>query len=281
MLTIESYLEAKRLGLRHAGKAGSANTLKAYRHALQRAEYLLEKPLAEFTQDDGDRLMTLMEEAGFENAHKANILAALRGAFAYGIGTKIFEGDDPVGGIATPTVKRKLPTILTKEQLNSLYDSFEHERERLLFKLMYFGGLRIGEAVKLRVDHVTADAIIVQGKGNKERRTRLPQHLMNELHQFIRKNNVSAYVFAADAARPLHVSVFYDAFEKAKHVAAVPNELVPHNLRHTSATHMMKATNNVAVVQTFLGHERPETTMIYVQLADEDLDNAHLATFGD
>lgn len=275
LFTIENYLEAKRLGSRHAGRAASANTLKAYKHGLHRAEQLIGKPIASFTQEDGDTLMTLMDSYG--EAHKNNVLSALRGMFAWGIGTKLFVGDNPVGGIVTTQVKRKIPMILTKAQINALFNAFPHERERLLFKLMYFGGLRIGEAVSLRVDHVTNVSIVVRGKGNKERRTRLPQVIMDELHSYMRSLS-GEYVFGTD--KPMDVCVFYDAFNEAKRNANLPQHLVPHNLRHTSATHMMQATHNIAVVQRFLGHNRPETTMIYAQIADDDLDEAHVSTFG-
>jgi site-specific recombinase XerD len=278
MFRTEDYLEAKRLGKRHAGQQASPSTLKAYRHAIARAEQLVGKRLAEFTPDDGDTLLTRMDEAGFSDAHKANILAGVRGAFAWAIGTKQFEGDNPVAGLSTPKINRKVPTILTEDELVRLFAAFDSPLYRTCFKLMYYGGLRINEAMTLRRDCVFENAIVILGKGNQQRRTLLTKDVMSELQE-VMKTTEGPYVFS-HRDTPMHHSMFNAAFVRARIKANLSDRLVPHNLRHTSATHMQRKGKNLAITQKFLGHARPETTAIYVQLADADMEEAHRLAFG-
>jgi integrase/recombinase XerD len=285
MFSIEQYLEAKRLGARHTGKAASAKTLKSYEWALQRCERLLDKPLWEFDTNDGERLLSEMDAANFSSATRAQLLAAGKGIFAWAIATNRHNEANPFEGITKPTIKRTLPTILSKSEVKRFLTCFESDKYCLFFSLMYYCGLRIGEVCKIRHEDILPTSLKIQGKGNKQRLVPVPEAIMTKLVLYSRAHRDSQYVFYGessngDPSSPITLDAAYKAFHKAKFKANLTRDLHPHNLRHTSATHLQKSARDITVVQKFLGHSNISTTMIYAQIADEDVASASIKAFG-
>lgn len=286
MFTIEEYLHAKSVGSRHAGKAGSKRTIIAYGTALRTAERLIEKGISEFIEEDADTLMERMQEEGFESAYKANILAALRGAFTWAISNGRYEGSHPFAAISTPSALRKLPRILTTEEVECLFETIRHRKYRLFFQLMYYGGLRIGEVCSLRVEDVVNQGLIVRGKGGKQRQVYLPSKLYERLRYYIETHNDSMYVFSSDSLngkkdQPMSLVTAYEVFHEAAQKCKLPKDLRPHNLRHSSATHFHEKIGDLAATQKFLGHSRPETTTIYAVISDKRMRAAQQSVFGE
>lgn len=282
---IEAYLRAKKAGGRYAGKPASEQTIKAYRTALVAAERLVEKPLESFTTFDGDTLLQRFEEEGYAPAYRANILAAVRGFFDWLIAQREYTGVHPLLGIETPRIERTIPTILSKDQLHAFFSAIHHPKYKLFFRLMYYGGMRIGEVTKLQKKDIISDGIIVRGKGNKQRFVYLPDFLQEELRAFVATHTATAYVFYAESAnacndQPISLVHAREIFQRAKETCGF-EQLHPHNLRASSATHFHETTGDLALTQTFLGHARPETTMIYTQIANSRLRNASRTAFND
>lgn len=281
---IEQYLEAKRIGSRYTGNAGSPKTIKAYRAGLSAAQRLVGKDLLDFTEDDADRLMYLMGD--YANSYKANILSALRGFYTWALRTGRYQGSHPFDAISTPKAKRQLPTILTREQIDCLLASIPTKKYRLFFELMYFGGLRIGEVANLRREDIANDGTIIRGKGDKQRYVYLPASLRKKLNRWMEKHSDSPYVFYgvthnATVDKPMTLVQAYEEFDEAKRLCGLNPQLRPHNLRHSAATHMHAATGDLALTQKFLGHARPETTVIYAQIADSRMHDVQKSVFGD
>lgn len=276
----EDYLLAKKIGGRYVGKAASPKTITAYRNAFRATERMLGMPVEAMVEADGDVLMQRMEDEGLENAYRANILAALRGFFSWAIATGRYRGSHPLAAISTPKAKRKLPTILTKEQLDTLFDAIRHRKYRLMFELMYYGGLRSDEVRSLTVEDVYDDSIRVRGKGDKDRYVYLPTKIVHALKDFVREHNCMQYVFAGQGGGKMHHARVNAVFAEARDKCGLPKALHPHNLRHTSATHFHAETGDLAMTQRWLGHARPETTMIYAQIADARMKNAAAKVFG-
>lgn len=284
MLTIDAYLRAKETGGRFVGKAASQGTLRSYRSALTQAELLLGKPLSAMTEDDGDRFMEILSEKGFTSQYSSLLLSALRGAFVWGIGKKLFLTAHPFDGIQSPSKARELPTIMTKKQLEKFFAALSGQpKYQLFFKIMYYGGLRIDEVTKLKRSDVKEEALLVNGKGSKQRMVYLPDSLRKELGKWMQHHYESDYVFYSQyqTIKPMTVSYARTVFQQAVKKASLPAELHPHNLRHASATHFYEATEDMALTQKMLGHANPATTMLYAQIANKQLHNGQKKAFGD
>jgi site-specific recombinase XerD len=280
---IEEYLAMKRVGARYVGKAGAPKTILAYRFALQAVERLLGKTLLEITEEDSDVLMVEMHD--YEASYKAVILAALRGYYTWAIAMGRYKGSHPFAHVRTPKISRKIPTILTKEELHVFFNSFSDEKYRLFFELMYYAGLRIGEVCQLQINDLTREGINVRGKGDKQRFVPLPLKIRNALSEYRLQHNESIFLFYAEAKNgdkntPLTLAQAYKVFHRAVDDACIPH-IHPHNLRHTSATHFHEAVGDLATTQKFLGHADPNTTTIYAQIADSRMKSAHAKAFGE
>lgn len=277
---IEQYLRAKKAGGRHIGRAGSPRTIEAYRTALQCAERLVDKPLNEWTDIDADELIARFEEEQVAPSYRANILAALRGFYDWAIASGRYEEASPLVGISTPKTERKIPTILSKKDVEVFFSCLSG-KYRTFYELMYYGGLRIGEVCQLRKEDIREDGIVVRGKGNKQRYVYLPSALRQKLIAL--QSSKSDFIFSGDARnakndQPITLVQARKVFNTAKEKCGF--DIHPHNLRHTSATHFHEIVGDLAVTQEFLGHARPETTIIYAKIANSTLKKASASVFG-
>ena len=304
--TIEQFLEAKRLGLPYTGKIGTPQTLKAYKVALQRIERLVGRPLAKFGTKDAETFLRAADKESLSPASRNQSITAARSAFEWAIANGRFKGVNPFHAVKAQALPQKLPKVLAHEEVLRLLDAIEeqareeheaalasHENTRnfawansdvsekygLLFRVMYFGGLRISEVLGLRKDAVLEDGIRVNGKGRRERFVPLPADLLQRLRSYIEQHPYTALVFYGEAGRsygvdtgmPMKGNKAYELFTKGLKRAGLPEDLTPHALRHSFATHALSKTRRLEVVQDFLGHASPTTTRIYAQVARDEL----------
>lgn len=277
---IEQYLRAKKSGGRHIGRAGSARTIEAYRTALQCAERLVGKTLTDWDDVDADELIARFEEEDVAHSYRANILAALRGFYNWAIASGRYNAASPLTGISTPKTERKIPTILSKKEVE-IFLSCLSGKYRTFYELMYYGGLRIGEVCELRKEDIRPDGIVVRGKGNKQRYVYLPSALLKKLIDV--QSSRSEFIFSGEAHnakndQPLTLVQARKVFDTAKKKTGF--NIHPHNLRHASATHFHEIVGDLAMTQEFLGHARPETTIIYAKIANSRLKKASANVFG-
>lgn len=184
--------------------------------------------------------------------------------------------EDPSERIPVPKVGRRLPQALTKEEIRRLFRAMEGEtridrRNQVLFHLLYVCGLRIGEAVNLRVKDVNLEegTLRVIGKGNKERRLYLNPMTVRLLREYIEENDITASLFPSRQGGHVAINTMDHQFQKYVRKAGLKRRVTPHTLRHSAAVHYLMGGAPISFVQDLLGHENLRTTGIYTQLADE------------
>lgn len=309
---IEEFLRAKELGLRFAGAQGTPATLKAYGTSLRRAERLLHKPLAEFTEEDADRLLTVMHERELGQETINLNISALRSFFTWAIksGRPVALRENAFLDLKT-THKgaRKAPKYITEAQFLRVIEAIEQRahaeeanarasatqgdnipwvndegrvaKKTLPLKLMFYGGLRISEAVSIETDRITENGVIVTGKGDKERFVPLPDWLLAELSDYAAEFGGERYVFVPlisekrratlDEEPHLNTQAIHTVFRQGVQDANMPAWVTPHKLRHSFATQALSRTGRLDFVQKVLGHENPATTQIYAHFTDQDV----------
>ncbi len=168
-------------------------------------------------------------------------------------------------------VPNRMPTVLTQEEIIKLIDSIENRKHRLMIKLMYSAGLRVSELVNLKVENFEFESDfgwVRNGKGNKDRMFILANCLKQEIICFIKENNLNydSYLFKSYNG---HISTrtIQEILKKAAKIAKINKRVHPHALRHSYATHTIENGYDVASVQTLLGHNSAQTTMIYLHIA--------------
>ncbi len=183
--------------------------------------------------------------------------------------------NNPAEGLPYPKVSKRLPKSLSLSEVRELFGvmrgkTVEERRDRVFFELVYTCGLRIGEAVQLRVGDVSwEDARLrVVGKGDKERRVYLKSYTMAILREYVEEQALKDFLFPGLQG---HISTnnMRVRFKRYVRKAGLPEDVTPHTLRHSVAVHYLMGGAPISFVQNLLGHESLETTGIYTQLVDE------------
>jgi integrase/recombinase XerD len=175
---------------------------------------------------------------------------------------------------------RKLPRFLTLDEFKAMLKAAKNPRDSMLLKCLFYMGLRNSEAVNLKkdnVDVINKSVKVVQGKGSKDRIVFIPNdNLAQELGEYMKNTTISALF-------PLSDRQIRNIIKTCARVAGIraPEEVHPHTLRHSYATHLVNKGVGIDVVQDMLGHERLETTKIYTHMGKEQKRKLIEAAFKD
>jgi len=178
--------------------------------------------------------------------------------------------DWPVERIPYAKKPKKLPLVLSQNEVQRFISAIDSPHHRVLAMAMYAAGLRVSEAISLRPADIDSKQMlihVVQGKGRKDRLVPLSTSLLEELRQHFRRHRCRLWLFPG-AIPGKHISreAVEDAFVKARH--AVGRKLVtPHSLRHAFATHLLEDGTDLRTIQVLLGHASLSTTAIYLRVS--------------
>lgn len=182
---------------------------------------------------------------------------------------------DPTAGIKRPKRERKLPAVLTKEEVKTLLSVFDTKKSRLMVSLMYACGMRVSELVSLEVlnfDFNEKIGHIRQAKGRKDRIFNIPLFLFDDLKEQveIQKENKQSYLFTGPNGK-LSSRNLQKIVSKAAKRAGIEKEVHCHTLRHSFATHLLEGKVDIRMIQELLGHADLSTTQLYTHLSTEEL----------
>jgi site-specific recombinase XerD len=168
--------------------------------------------------------------------------------------------------------EKRLPSILSKEEVERLIDSFDNPMYRMIAIVMYSSGLRVSEAVNLRVSDIRRDKMLIfvrQGKGSKDRFAVLSERCLRELERYWRALRPKDYFFPSPQSGKAHVTphAVQNAVRRAAAKTGLAQRVTPHTLRHCFATHLYEANADIFQTMQALGHASLKSTQIYVHLA--------------
>jgi site-specific recombinase XerD len=173
---------------------------------------------------------------------------------------------------------RKLPCVLTQQQIWSIICGPKNLKHRLMLMTTYSAGLRASELIALQPGHIESNKMLIKvenGKGGKHRYTLLSTRLLKELRQYYKKYRPKTYLFPSSFKKRKNKALSYEAlrliYEKARSKAGVKNGAGIHTLRHSFATHLLEAGYDIRKIQVLMGHTRLSTTMIYLHVSRKTL----------
>jgi site-specific recombinase XerD len=173
--------------------------------------------------------------------------------------------------VPLPKQPQKLPEILSREEVWRLLAAPPHPRHRLLLTTVYAAGLRVSEAIALKVSDIDPDRMTIrieQGKGAKDRYVPLAARLLHDLRAYWKTTPPGVWLFAnRRGTRPIDVTVAQKIYTMAKLRAGIQKQGGIHALRHAFATHLLEAGTDLHTVQRLLGHRQISTTMRYFHLS--------------
>jgi site-specific recombinase XerD len=173
---------------------------------------------------------------------------------------------------------KKLPVVLSREEVRELLLATRRRRDRLALSIMYATGLRVGEVVRLGVRDIDSQRMVIlvaRGKGNKQRQVPLSQRLLRELRAWWCEHRNPTWLFPGQRpGQPLDVTVVQRAFQEAARHSGLKKAASTHALRHTFATELLEASVDLLTIQRILGHSNLATTALYTHLRRDHLQAA-------
>lgn len=225
-------------------------------------------------------------DGGLSTSSVARKVSSLRSFFKF-MQLNYGAQTNPFTGVKVQSRNRKLPTFLMHDEINAVLLACDDDalgvRNQVLVELMYACGLRVSEAVNLRISDINMSerSLTIIGKGNKERLLffyeELAPKLETYLHTFRPQLIVREhpYVFVNKQGLPMSSRGIQYIFEKLGKQANLRVKLHPHMLRHSFATHLLDNGASLRVVQTLLGHESLSTTQIYTHVSLQRLKESY------
>jgi integrase/recombinase XerC len=265
--------------LDHLAVGRSVLTVKAYGTDLTQLATLVSSPEA-LTSEAVHRYLRSYSKGGVTRARK---LAAVRAFTQFLVQGGVLE-HDPTIGIEAPYRRRTLPKVVDQHQAETLLETDQASktplRDRALLELAYGAGLRASELVAANVLDLDLRRLrlLVSGKGNKQRTVVFGQPCADALTAYFegerRAKPAVEAVFVGPSGQRLSVRTVGNLVKRAARAAGLPDDMSPHTLRHSFATHLLDGGADLKTVQQLLGHESLATTQIYTHISVERLRDA-------
>ena len=228
--------------------------------------------------EDLRRYQLHMRSGGASATSMNAAVSALRFLFGVTLGR-----DDAQVGMTTVREPRKLPVILSPEEVRRLLDAAPGLKYRAALSVAYGAGLRASEVVSLKMSDIDSDSErmvirVEQGKGRKDRYAMLSNPLLDLLRAWWRAGRERGVMLSGgwlfpgqNPVNPLTTRQLRRAFDGAKEAAGIDKRVSLHTLRHCFATHLLEQKVDIRVIQVLLGHKKLDTTARYSQVASTTL----------
>lgn len=250
-----------------------------------------QKSPTEITYNDLKQFIAELFDLGLSARSQARIISGIKQFYSFLLLENVIS-NDPSELLEQPKIGRKLPEILTIEEIDALIAAIdlsknEGHRNRAIIETLYSCGLRVSELINLRFSNLYFDEgfIRVIGKGNKERLVPVSPQVQKEIelynnhirrHQEITRGHENIVFLNRRGSQLTRVMIFTIIKELAKSID-LKKTISPHTFRHSFATHLIEGGANLRAIQDMLGHESITTTEIYTHLDQRFLRDAILS----
>jgi integrase/recombinase XerD len=219
-------------------------------------------------RSDVIRFMAKKKEEGLSNASLALVYSALKAFLHEFLGRKIMED------VKRPKKEKKLPEVLTVEEIQSLIKAAGKARDRLIIEFLYSTGCRVSECTNIKVKDLLLEegiAIVRGGKGKKDRVVVLSKRWLKDAEKLLKDKRPDDFLFSKKNGSKLSEDTIQYIVKKACIKAGIKKHVSPHTLRHSFATHLLEAGENIRKIQELLGHSSLSTTQIYTSISTKEL----------
>lgn len=215
-------------------------------------------------------LLYLVEKKELSRSTKNQAINAIK--FFY---EKVLRQEKAVYHIDRPLKEKKLPQVLSQEEIAALFDAVDNKKHKAMLMVIYSAGLRRSELLWLRkgdIDLYRNTVFVRGGKGHKDRQSILANSLVPLLQEYLAEYQPLYWFFEGRGGQRYSESSLQQILKNAARKAGIRKEVHLHMLRHSFATHLLEAGTATRYIQVLLGHESPKTTEIYAQVTKFGLD---------
>ena len=248
----------------------SRKTIKAYLHYNRKFLNFARKSPKEIANEDIKKYLEYLANRKVSNATLNLAINALKFYYTQVLKRKFFFD------IKHPKKEKRLPVVLTKDEIKRMLEVTANLKHKLLMEIMYASGVRVSEIIKLKIKDIDLEEGIIRvnlGKGKKDRQTILSKRAIGDLKTYLQKrNDNNAYVFPGTQNKG-HLSTrsVQKIVLQAAKLAGIKKDISCHGLRHSFATHLLEKGIDIRYIQKLLGHKRLETTQIYIKVSTQKL----------
>ncbi len=298
--SLELFLDARRID-----RGSSPRTIEAYRRDLEQLAASLparlDTPLTSVSSDDLHQFLKALHHEKSKPSSVARKVSAMRQFFKFAM-LELSLTENPADRLKTPAQSKRLPKFLSHESIGKLLSALGEGlpypetirgplvlRDRAMVILLYATGLRVSELVGLTTHQIdlTLSYVRVVGKGGKERIVPFARAALEALDEYLsggrpelvrenlRHGKMSSDLFVSRRGEGLTRQSFWGTLKDLAVVAEIDEEISPHRLRHSFATHLLQAGMGLRSLQTLLGHSDLTTTQIYTHVTPEHLKDLH------
>lgn len=271
----------------------STNTIESYSNDLNKLSDFLTPKSISATKVRFNDLKDFIASISkiLSETSQSRIISAIKSFYKFLLIENLIQ-TDPSENLVSPKIGRKLPNVLTIEEINLIINSVESNnvgiRNKAIIEIIYGCGLRVSELTNLLLSNLFLKQgyIKIVGKGNKERLSPIGSLAIDSLNDFLTNvrpglkinKKFSDHVFINNRGTSLSRSMIFKMIKKYTLKANIDKDISPHSLRHSFATHLVEGGANLRAVQEILGHSSITTTEIYTHL-DSDYLRSNLVEY--
>ena len=264
------------------GRNLSPNTIKSYTFDLKHLyEYAADQGLEvlKLTYPDLEHFLAYLADLGLDTRSMARVVSGVRAFYRYLFVEEIIESN-PTDLLEAPRIGRRLPEVLTVEEIDRLIDSIDLStshgvRNAAMLELLYSCGLRVSECCELKYEHIFLEHkyLRVMGKGSKERLIPMSDTAVARIMDYIpirqeirEKPGCRDFLFLSRLGRPPSRQMVFMVIKELAKEVGIQKSISPHTLRHSFATHLLEGGASLSAIRDMLGHADIATTEIYTHV---------------
>ena len=252
-------------------KKYSLNTIKTYTSYFNDFQYYFQgRILEEISREEiNDYILELICKRNISTSQQNQRINSIK--FYY---EKVLKREKEYYDLKRPKIEKKLPNILSKEEVNKLFDVTFNLKHKCILMTIYSGGLRRSELINLKIADIDPSRKLIKlraSKGNKDRYTILSENLLTLLRVYYRQYRPKVWLFEGQSGGQYSAASIEHIFRKAVLKARIRKYVTPHSLRHSFATHLLEQGISLRHIQEILGHNSSKTTEIYTHVATTEI----------
>ncbi len=256
----ESYLE--KLELKHYAN----NTVKTYVSCFERfINFYNSKDLDQIDENDIRNYLKLLTQNNWSISYINQSINSIK--FYYEI---VLGMPNRFYDIERPKKKRKLPEILSKNEIKKIINATNNLKHKCILSILYSSGLRRSELLNLKLADIDSERMLIKindAKGNKDRYSLLSESALIDLRRYYLQYQPKTYLFEGQKKAKYSATSIVKILASAVHKSGIKKHVTPHTLRHSFATHLLENGTDLRHIQLLLGHNSTKTTEIYTHVA--------------
>lgn len=249
-------------------KRYSESTVKTYIHYFEEfMDYFQNLELPEITTEEINRyILELISTRNISISQQNQRINSIKFYFE-----KVLRRDKEYYQIDRPHKERKLPDVLSKEEIGEMLKATKNLKHKTIIAIIYSCGLRRSESINIKINDIDSKRMLIKirgAKGKKDRYVQLSPNILPLLRNYYRREKPDIWIFEGAPGKQYSEMSVYNVIKNAAKNAGIKKRVYPHILRHSYATHHLEQGTDLRFIQEWLGHDSSKTTEIYTHVSN-------------